>query len=194
MSVSASTIVPWSSSRLQNPIINGGESQEQVQSVIDIHEAELYVAVVEPVNRCWTMNPTNSWIYQFGLILISLTSMADIYVVCTQYDDLYCYSNNTKLVYNMFISAACILCVSILYYGSYITRYEDIVNKSWLNVAKYMMRTFLTIWIILAGMYTIGLSEDQCNSEVYLYLQASYILKIGLMVLEYIWALSSCPM
>jgi len=194
MSVSASTIVPWSASSLQNPIINGGESRDQVQSVIDIHDAELYIAVVEPVNRCWTMNPTNSWIYQFGLILMVLTSMADIYIVCTQYDDLYCYSNNTKLVYNMLISAACILCVSILYYGSYMTRYEDMVDKSWFNVAKYMMRTFLIIWIILGTMYTINLSEHQCNVGVYLYLQASYILKMGLMVLEYIWALSSCPM
>lgn len=195
MSVSASTIVSWSASTLQNPINNyGGESQDQVQSVIDIHDAELYVAVVEPVNRRWTMDPSNSWIYQFGLILMVLTSMTDIYVVCTQYDDLYCYSNNTKLVYNMLISAACIFCVSILYYGSYITRYEDVVDKSWLRAAKYMMRTFLIIWIILAGMYTIGLSEHQCNTGVYLYLQVSYILKMGLMVLEYAWALSACPM
>lgn len=146
-----SRIVSWSSSTLQNPINDYGESQDHVQTVIDIHEAELYV-VVEPVNRRWTMNPTNSWIYQFGLILISLTSMIDIYLVCTQYDDLYCYSNNKKLVYNMLISAGCILCVSILYYGSYITRYEDVVDKSWLRAAKYMMRTFLIIWIILGGM------------------------------------------
>ena len=192
--MSASTIIPWSASSLQNPLTNiGGESQDQVQSVIDIHDAELYVAV-EPVNQRWTMNPNNSWIYQFGLILMVLTSMTDIYVVCTQYDDLYCYSNNTRLVYNMLISAACILCVAILYYGSYMTRYEDIVDKSWLRVAKYMMRTFLIIWIILACMYAINLSEHQCNVGVYQYLQASYILKMGLMVLEYVWALSACPM
>jgi hypothetical protein len=43
-------------------------------------------------------------------------------------------------------------------------------------------------------MYTIGLSEHQCNAGVYQYLQASYILKMGLMVLEYAWALSACPM
>lgn len=187
-----STIVPWSSSTLQNPLYDY-RNQEQVQSVIDIHEAETYV-VVEPVNRCVSINHTNSWIYQFGLILMSLMSLTDIYVVCTQYDDLYCYSNNTKLVYNMLVSAACILCTAILYYVSYMTVFEDIVNQIWFKVGKYMMRIFLMIWIIFGTIYVISLSEHQCNTGVYLYLQASYILKMGLMVLEYTWTLSTCLM
>ena len=185
----SATIIPWSSSSLQNPL---NEPPNNDDTVIDIQDATEVYAIVDPDNR-----PVdgfgNSWIYQLGLILMSMTSMTDIYILCNQSDEISCFAYGSTLTYNMIVSAACILIVAILYYYSYITAIEGFLASYWAKVAKYMMRTFLIAWIITGAMYIIGITRNQCNSGIYLYLQVSYVLKIGLMILEYTWVLSSCP-
>jgi len=176
--------IPWKS-----PLQRALHDQEQVQSVLDHHLQEA-VAPVIPPQFCdnWSI------IYQCGLITMSLISAADLYFVLYSDYDITCLGRGYDLFSSLTLSAAIVFSSVLLYYAtrSLYARYNANDNF-WIIMAKFLVRSFLLIWIMLGGSWVLSQAENPCDITFYLYLQISFSVKIMLVIFEFAWSLKTCP-